>query len=207
MSTINKTDLPDASTGFEIFEKVVRWMNHDLNKRLPTGYRFADDNDRWRVVITAQDNYSSWLLRHYNIDSTNRKSVPYFAVNLMLGKCMGWVVEKSSNVFEVGPNLLRELPYGKTSVKPDPAACLNAKFTFTKPIHVVEGLLYLCSTFSWRFVHLNEAFEKATTHDFETPKTQTNVLKQWMTNISLWRMASGLELDDSSVDLPVSPHY
>ena len=69
---------------------------------------------------------------------------------------MGWMVEKSSNVFEVGPNLLMELPYGKTSVKPDPVSCVNARFTFTKLIHVVEGLLYLCSTFNWRFVNLNE---------------------------------------------------
>ena len=57
--------------------------------------------------------------------------------------------------------------------------------TFTKLIHVEEGLLYLCSTFSWRFVNLNEAFEKATTHFFEAPKTQTNLFKQWMTNILL----------------------
>ena len=207
LSTTDKTDFCDASTGFEFFGKVVRLMDQDLNKKLPTGYRFADNNDRWRVDITAQDNNATWLSRDDNIDSTNRKSVPYFAVNLMLAKRMGWVVEKSSNVFEVGPNLLMELPYRKTSVKPDPKTCLNAKFTFTKPIHVVEGLLYFCSTFSWRFMNLNEAFEKATTHVFETPKTQNNLLKQWMSNISLWRMSSGLELDDSMVDLPVSPHY
>ena len=155
MSTIDKTDLPDANKGFEFFGKAVRWMDQDLNKKLPRGYQFADNNYRWRVDIQAQHNNTTWLLRQYNIDSTNRKSVPYFAVNLMLAKRMGWEVEKSSNVFEVGPNLLMELPYGKTSVKPDPATCLNAKFTFTKPIHVVEGLLYLCSTFSWRFLNLN----------------------------------------------------
>ena len=103
-------------------------MDQDLNKKLPTGYQFADINDRWRVDITAQDNDTTWLLRHYNIDSTNRKSVLYFAVNLMLAKRMGWVVEKSSNVFEVGPNLLMELPYGKTSVKSDHATCHNAEF-------------------------------------------------------------------------------
>ena len=28
-----------------------------------------------------------------------------------------------------------------------------------------------------------------------------------MTNLSLWRMAVGLNLDDSFIDLPVSPHY
>ena len=56
-------------------------------------------------------------------------------------------------------------------------------------------------------MNLNEAYKKATTHVFETPKTQTNVFKQWMIDISLWRMFSGLQLDDSMVDLPVSPHY
>ena len=207
LSKINKSDLPDATTGFDFFGGVVRQMDQDLNKKLPTGYQFADSNDRWRVNIAAQDNNTTWLLPHYNIDSTNRKSVPYLAVNLMLAKRMVWVVETSSNVFDMGPSLLMELPYGKTSVKPDPATCLNAKFTFTKPIHVVDGLLYLCSAFSWRFVNLNEAFQKGTTLVFETPKTQTNDFKEWVTNVSLWRMASGIDLDDSLVDLPVSPHY
>lgn len=121
--------------------------------------------DASRSEQNNQDNYTTWLLRHYDIDSINRKSVPYLAImlfiNLMIAKRIGWLVETASNVFHVGPNLLMELPYGKTSVKPDPATCLNFKFTFTKPIHVVDGLLYLCSTFSWRFVNLSEAFKKA----------------------------------------------
>ena len=135
-------------------------MEQDLNKKLPTGYEFADSSDNWRIDVSAQDNYTTWLLRHYNIKSTNRKSVPYLTINLILAKQIGWVVETANNVFAVGPNLLMELPDGTTSVKPDPATCLNAKFTFTQPIHVVDGLLYLCSTFSWRFVNLNEAFAK-----------------------------------------------
>lgn len=84
LSTIDKTDLPDANTAFDFLGKVVRWMKQDLNKKLPTGYKFADNNDRWRVDITAQDNNTTWLLRRYNIDSTNRKSVSYSAANLML---------------------------------------------------------------------------------------------------------------------------
>ena len=207
MSTIDKTDLPDANIGFEFLGNAVRWMDQDLNKKLPTGYQFADNNDRWRVDIQAKDNNTTWLLSHYNIDRTNRKSVPYFAVNLMLAKRMGWVVEKSSKCLKWGLIYSWNFPMEKNSVKPDPATCLNAKFTFNKPIHVVEGLLYHCSAFSWRFVNLNEAFKKATTDVFETPKAQTNVFKQWMTNISLWRMSSGLRLDNYMLDLPVSPHY
>ena len=78
LSTTDKTDLPDANTGFEFFGKAVRWMDQDLNKKLPTGYQFADDNDRWRVDIQAHDNNTTWLLQHYNIDSTKSKSVPYY---------------------------------------------------------------------------------------------------------------------------------
>ena len=35
LSTIDKTDLPDANTGFDFFGKVVRWMEQDLNKNYP----------------------------------------------------------------------------------------------------------------------------------------------------------------------------
>ena len=59
LSTIDKTD-------FEFFGKVVRWVDQDLNKKLPTRYQFADNNDRWRVDTTAEDNNTTWLLRHYN---------------------------------------------------------------------------------------------------------------------------------------------
>ena len=207
LSKLKTADLQDASNGFDFMSKCMRWMEQDLNKKLPTGYEFADSTDNWRIDVSAQDNFTTWLLRHYNIKSTNRKSVPYLAFNLILAKQMGWVVETANNVFAVGPNLLMELPDGTTGVKPDPATCLNAKFTFTQPIHVADGLLYLCSTFSWRFVNLNEAFDKAIHQAYETPKTVLNVFKPWMTNLSLWNMDLGLDLDDKFVDLPVSPHY
>ena len=207
LSQLKKADLPEASTSFEFLSKVFRWMEQDLNNKLPTGYAFEDSNDRWRIDLSAQDNYTTWLLRHYNIKSTNRKSVPYLSINLMIAKQMGWVVETANNVFAVGPNLQMELPDGITGVKPDPATCLNAKFTFTQPIHVTDGLLYLCSTFSWRFVNLNEAFDKAINQPYETPKTVLNVFKPWMTNLKLWKTVSGMDLDDYFVDLPVSPHY
>lgn len=101
-------------------------MEQDLNKKLPTGYKFEDNKDRWRIDLSAQDNCTTRLLRHYNIDSTNRKSIPYLSINLMIAKQMEWVVEKTSNVFEVRPNLLMKLPDGITPVKPDPATCRNA---------------------------------------------------------------------------------
>ena len=210
LSQLKTADLQDASNGFDFMSNVFRWMQQDLNKQLPTGYAFADDTNRWRLDVSAQDNNTTWLLRPYKIDSTKRKSVPYFAINLILAQQMGWVVETASKVYAVGPNLLVELPDGMTSVKPDPATCLNSKVTFTKPIHVVstvDGLVYLSSVFNWRFVNLHDAFEKAIHRPYETPKTALNVFKPWMSNLKLWTVISGLALEDFFVDLPVSPHY
>ena len=136
-----------------------------------------------------------------------QKKCPLFCCQSDVGQKYGLGGGKIKQCVRSGPQFTRRTSLWKNSVKPDPATCLKAKCTCTKPIHVVDGLLYLCSTFRWRFVNLSEEFKQAITHVFETPKTQTNVFKQWMTGILLWRMSSGLQLDDSIVELPVSPHY
>ena len=83
------------------------------------------------MTITSEDNYTTWLLRFTDIDPTNQESVPYFAINLLLAQRMGWIKETASNVYDVGSNLLMELPNNQTFVKPDPATCKNRQFTFT----------------------------------------------------------------------------
>ena len=84
LSKLNKLDLQDASNGFEFMGKVFRWMEQDLNQQLPTGYAYTGPLDVWRMTITAEDNNTTWLLRFTDIDPTNQKSVPYFAINLFL---------------------------------------------------------------------------------------------------------------------------
>ena len=207
LSTLQKSDLQDAPNGFEFMGKVFRWMEQDLNQQLPTGYAYTDALDFWRMTITAEDNYTTWLLRFTDINPTNKKSVPYFAINLLLAQRMGWIKETASSVYDVRSNLIMELQNNQTTVKPDPATYKNSQFTFTKPIHVANGLVYLSSTFLWRFVNLNEAFDKVIRQPYETPKTESNVFKPWMTNLKLWKTVSGLDLEDSFVDLPVSSHY
>ena len=169
LSKLRKSDLQVAPNGFEFMGKVFRWMEQDLNQQLPTGFAYTGPPDCWRMTITDEDNYTTWLLRFTNIDPTNQKSVPYFAINLLLAQRMGWIKETASNVYNVGSNLIMELQNNQTTVKPDLATCKNSQFTFTKPIHVANGLVYLSSTFLWRFVNLNEAFYKAIRQPCETP--------------------------------------
>ena len=56
-------------------------------------------------------------------------------------------------------------------------------------------------------MNFNEAFDKAISQPYETPKTVLNVFKPWMTNLKLWKTVLGLALDDYFVDLPVPSHY
>ena len=207
LSKLKKSDLLDVPNGFEFMGKVFRWMEQDLNRQLSTHYSYADAVESWRLTITAEDNYTSWLLRHSDIDPTKQKSVPYFAINFVLAQRMDWIKETAGKVYDVGSNLIMELADNHTSVKLDPATCKNHLFTFTKPIHVTNGLVYLASTFFWRFVNLNEAFDKAIRQPYETPRTESNVFKPWMSNLKLRQTVLGLDLNDSFVDLPVSPHY
>ena len=55
---------------------------------------------------------------------------------------MGCIKETASHVYDVGSNLIMELQNNQSSVKLDPATCKNRQFTFTKPIHVANGLVY-----------------------------------------------------------------
>ena len=136
LSKFRKSDLQDAPNGFEFMGKVFHWMEQDLNQQLPTGFAYTGPPDCWRMTITAEDNYTTWLLRFKNIDPTNQKSVPYFAINILLAQRMGCIKETASNVYNVGSNLIMELQNNQTTVKPDPATCKNSQFTFTKPINV-----------------------------------------------------------------------
>ena len=56
--------------------KVFRWMEQDLNQQLPTGYANTGPLDVWRMTVTAEDNYTTWLLRFTDIDPTNQKVYP-----------------------------------------------------------------------------------------------------------------------------------
>ena len=83
---------------------------------------------------------------------------------------MGWIKETAGNVYDLGSNLIMELQNNQTSTNPDPAHCKNRQLTFTKPIHVTDGLVDLSSTFLRRFVNLNEAFDKAIHQPYEPLK-------------------------------------
>ena len=47
LSTLKKSDLQDASNGFEFMGKVFHWMEKDLSQQLPTGYAYTDALDFW----------------------------------------------------------------------------------------------------------------------------------------------------------------
>ena len=205
VSTIKKDQLPDFKTGVLFFETVYQRLQQDLLDKLPTGYRFTDGTNQWISEFSIQDN-NTLRLRHYKIDPKKSKTQPYFAINLKLAESMGWVVPLSQSTYELGPNLLMELADSLIDTKPNPAECANDQFSFTQPIHVTGGLLYLCSAFTWRFIHLDTTFATGTTHIYKPPLVAQNVFEFLMKSREQWSSDQGVSTAKFT-ELSISPHY
>ena len=173
--------------------------------KLPTGYRFTDGTNQWTPEFSIQEN-STLKLRHYKIDPKKSKTQPYFGINLKLAESMGWVVPLSQSTYEIGTNLLMELPEGLIDTKPNPAECANDQFSFSQPIHVTGGLLYLCAAFTWRFIHLDTTFATGTTHIYKPPLVAQNVFEYIMKSEEQWSEDQGLN-GGGFTELSISPHY
>ena len=204
ISTIKKQQLPLLKTGVLFFEAVYQKLQQDLLDKLPAGYRFSDGTNRWIPEFSLQES-NSFQLRHYQIDPKKRKTQPYFAINLKLAESMGWVIPLTQSTYELGPNLLLQLPDGWNATKLDPADCGNDQFSFSKPIHVTAGLLYLCAAFTWRFIHLDTAFTKGTTHFYKPPLVAQNVFEYIMKAENQWSLDHGVS-EARFTELSISPH-
>ena len=205
VSTLKKTQLPLFKTGVLFFEAVYQRLLQDLLEKLPTGYHFTDGTNRWIPEFSIQDN-TSLQLRHYEIDPKKSKTQPYFAINLKLAESMGWIVPVTRNTYELGNNLLMALPDSVIGTKPNPADCNNSEFKFTQPFHVRRGLVYLCSAFTWQFIHLDSAFAAGTDHIYKPPLVAQNEFEYLMTsmqNMSLDQAVTNAHYQE----LSVSPHY
>ena len=205
ISTIKKRQLPLYETGVLFFEAVYQKLQQDLLDKLPAGYRFYDGSNRWIPEFSLQGT-NCLRLRHYQIDPKKSKTQPYFAINLKLAESMGWVIPLSQSTYEIGPNLLLELPDGWNATKLDPADCVNDQFSFSKPIHVTGGLLYLCAAFTWRFIHLDFAFTNGTAHFYKRPLVPQNVFEYIMKAENQWSLDQGVS-DARFTELSISPHY
>ena len=116
------------------------------------------------------------------------------------------MIPLSQSTYDIGPNLLLELPEGLIDTKTDPADCVNDQFSFSKPIHVTGGLLYLCAAFTWRFIHLDTAFTSGTTHFYKPPLVAQNVFEYIMKEGIQWSLDQGVS-DGRFTELSISPHY
>ena len=205
VSKLKKTQLPQFKTGVLFFKEVYQRLLQDVLEKLPTGYRFTDGTNRWIPEFSIQNN-ASLQLRHYQIDPKKSKTKAYFAINLKIAESMGWIVPVTHDTYELGNNLLMQLPDSVIGTKPNPADCNNSEFSFTQPFHVRRGLVYLSSVFTWQFIHLNSAFAVGTEHIYHPPLVAQNEFEYIMTKNQQVSLDQGVALA-TFTELSVSPHY
>ena len=122
----------------------------------------------WKIADADGDNHTSphfkWegddLVLH-NTDVSLTKYFgnyyPSFHIKSELAVAMGWFVNKGNNNFDLGPNLVLEIPEGAI---PDPLDLPSPTDTKFWNYGTATGMIDLSMTCNWRFTNLNRAFEK-----------------------------------------------
>lgn len=211
-STLSKIDLPEAATGMEFMQKVTYWLYQEQFKKLPVDYAFETPYYSEMPEFKWHEKGGMPVLRvntHY-MGRTDRKTSPYFGVNLVLAENMGWVTPTDTiGVYNVGPNLILITRNDKAQdAKKDPDNDKSSLLTFTRPLHAHQGMVYLSCAYQWDFVNLDEACEKATTHVYHPPQILNNTFKWIMDTPLAWSIDSGLSTTDTGfIKLEMSPHY
>lgn len=137
--------------------KVVAWLSREQFKKLPVNFRFGSDNHNDMPKFTWRDQGGMHVLRldTYGMGGGGSdKTQPYFGVNLVLAENMGWVVPTDvTGVYDVGPNLVVSTRnHIARDEKDDPDSDKTSLFTFTKPVHAHQGMVYFSCIYDFDFL-------------------------------------------------------
>ena len=213
ISNLNKLDIPSATTGVEFMRKVTAWLFREQFKKLPVGFRFGTSTYNDMPKFTWKDDRGGMpvlRLDSYGMGGGGSdKTQPFFGVNLVLAENMGWVVPTDvTGVYDIGPNLVVSTrSHSARNEKEDPDLDKTSLFTFTKPVHAHQGIVYFSCIYDYDFFKLNEAYEYATTHVYLPPKVLNNAFKWIMDDGATWSADGGIGSGNAFETLEMSPHY
>ena len=130
-----------------------------VEKSLRKGWKLSDANGKNHTSAHFEWEGDDFVLHNHDVKLTrhNANYYPKFYINAALAVAMGWFIDKGSNNYELGPNLILEIPEGAI---PDPLDLPSPSSTKFWSHGALSGLIYLSMTCSWRFTNLNRAFRR-----------------------------------------------
>ena len=151
LDTMDGTSFIDAMKTFFNKKKVERSLRY--------GWKIADADGKNQTHPHFICEGEDFILHNVDVKLTinNGTYYPSFFIKSQLAVAMGWFINKGNNNFELGSNLVLEIPEGTI---PNPVDLPNPSTTKFWNYGTSSGLISLSMTCNWRFKNLNKAFDR-----------------------------------------------
>ena len=148
----------DVLDGKDFMNNMKTFFNKKkVEKSLRKGWKLADADGENHTHTHFKWEGDDFVLHNDDVKLTKHGGnyYPSFHIKTPLAVAMGWFVNKGSNNYELGPNLILEIPDGAI---PDPIDLPSPSSTKFWNYGTVTGLIDLSMTCNCRFTNLNRAF-------------------------------------------------
>ena len=135
-----------------------------MEKSLRKGLKLSDADGENHTSTYFEWKGDDFVLHNHDVKLTrhNANHYPKFYINTDLAVAMGWFVDKGSNNFDLGPNLILEIPNGAIPDQLDLPSPSNTKFWNYGAVDNLHGgwtyMIQLSMTCNWKFTNVNKAF-------------------------------------------------
>ena len=135
------------------------FIKKKVEKSLQTGWKLSDADGENHTSAHFKWEGDDLILHNHDVKLTKYGGnyYPSFHIKPELAVAMGWFVNKGNNNYDLGPNLILEIPDGAI---PDPIDLLNPSNTKFWNYGSATDLIDLSMTCNWKFTNVNRAFEK-----------------------------------------------
>ena len=155
LTKLGELDMLDGTT---LMNDMKTFFNKKkVEKSLRKGWKVADADGKNKTHPHFICERNDYILHNVDVKLTKYfgNYYPSFHIKAPLAVAMGWFVNKGNNNYELGPNLILEIPDGAV---PNPIDLPNPSSTKFWYYGTATGLIDLSMTCNWRFTNLNRAF-------------------------------------------------
>ena len=159
----------DTLDGKDLMRDMQTFFNKKtVEKSLRKGWKLSDADGSNHTSPHFEWQGDDLFLHNHDVKLTKHNTVyyPQFYINAELAVALGWFIDKGSNNYELGPNLILEIPVGVIPAPVDLPNPSDTKFWNYAAVTDFYGkstiMIQLSMTCNWRFTNLNKVLGMVT---------------------------------------------
>ena len=157
---LTKEDNLNILDGTTLMNDMKTFFNKKkVEKSLRTGWKLSDADGENHTSPHFEWEGDDFILHNHDVKLTKYSGnyYPSFHIKSSLAVAMGWFVNKGNNNYDLGPNLILEIP---VSSIPNPIDLPNPSNKKFWNYGTATGLIDLSMTCNWRFTNVNRSFKR-----------------------------------------------